>query len=175
MPNASKPKASGAGEGVRKVGRPSVRSEALADTIVTRLAEGESLRAICFDAGMPNLSTVLRWQADDADFASRCAHAREAQAEVMDERIMSAANRVECGDLDPQAGRVAISAYQWRASKLAPKRYGERIAHDHQGALAVAAIEMTTDQAARVAHTILAGIAPAEGAGGAPDEAQGAS
>ena len=107
-------------------GRPSTFTEEAADEIVTRMAQGESLRSICRDDHMPPLSTVIGWQAQHETFAVRCARAREAQAEDMDGRVMSVAERVEAGELDPQAARVALAAYQWRASKLAPKRYGDK-------------------------------------------------
>ena len=31
--------------------------------------------------------------------------------------------------LNPKAGSVVISAFQWRASKLNPKKYGDKLAH----------------------------------------------
>jgi hypothetical protein len=43
-----------------KRGRPSHYSAEIADTICNRLAGGESLRAICANAGMPNRATVSR-------------------------------------------------------------------------------------------------------------------
>lgn len=45
----------------------------------------------------------------------------------MDDKILDAARRVDVGELDPNAAKVIISAYQWRASKLQPKRYGDRL------------------------------------------------
>ena len=42
----------------------------------------------------------------------------------MDDKIMDAADKA---GVDPQAARVRIDAYKWRASKLAPKRYGEKL------------------------------------------------
>ncbi|HHA1412828.1 MULTISPECIES: hypothetical protein [Enterobacter cloacae complex] len=44
-----------------KIGRPSDYSEELAESIRLRLAEGESLRSVCRDDGMPCKQTVLRW------------------------------------------------------------------------------------------------------------------
>ncbi len=54
----------------QKIGRPSLYTEALAAKICRRLAEGETLRAICRDTAMPDKATVLRWLADKkrADF-----------------------------------------------------------------------------------------------------------
>ncbi len=48
----------------KKKGRPSLYTEALAAKICRRLAEGESLRAICRDKAMPDEATVPRWLAD---------------------------------------------------------------------------------------------------------------
>lgn len=62
----------------------------------------------------------------DADFSARCARARASHGEMMDDRIQDVAEGVLAGNIDPQAGKVAISAFQWRASKLDPKKYGER-------------------------------------------------
>lgn len=111
------------------MGRPSSFTDEAAEEIVTRMAYGESLRSICRDDHMPPLQTVIGWQAKHEEFAVKCARAREAQAEDMDGRVMSLAERVESGDMDPQAARVALAAYQWRASKLAPKRYGDKTLH----------------------------------------------
>ncbi len=45
----------------RKKGRPSLYTEVLAAKICRRLAEGETLRAICRDKVMPAISTVMGW------------------------------------------------------------------------------------------------------------------
>ncbi len=54
----------------KKKGRPSLYTEALAAKICQRLAEGETLRAICRDKAMPDKANVLRWLGDKkkADF-----------------------------------------------------------------------------------------------------------
>ena len=114
-------------------GRPSIKTPELLDAIVERIAAGESLRSVCRDDAMPGMTTVFGWLADDEQFRSKYARARDAQAEVMDDKIVSLAERVEQGDMDPQAARVAIGAYQWRAAKLAPKRYGDKVEHEHTG------------------------------------------
>ena len=51
----------------------------------------------------------------------------------MDDRILEVAGRVEQGDLDPHSAKVVISALQWRASKLKPKVYGEKVAAEITG------------------------------------------
>lgn len=102
------------------------------EEIVRRMSDGESLRGICRDDHMPSIWTVVDWQRDDEEFAHRCARARELQAEVMDEKILSVADRVERGVMDPQSAKVALSAYQWRAAKLAPKKFGDKLETTHQ-------------------------------------------
>ena len=112
-------------------GRPSAYTEDLATMICDRIADGESLRSICNDRDIPNWRTVLRYFERDAEFASKYARAREFQADVMDERILTVADA--CTNETAQADRVKIMAYQWRASKLALKRYGDKFTNEHTG------------------------------------------
>jgi hypothetical protein len=109
----------------KATGRPSAYSEELADHICNQLLEGRSMRHICEnDEGMPHRSTVLRWMSENEAFATKCARARMLQADIMDDRILEVADA--CTPDTAQADRVKIAAYQWRASKLAPKKYGDR-------------------------------------------------
>jgi hypothetical protein len=107
--------------------RPSDYTPELADNICSEIADGQSLRRLCEAEGMPNRSTVLRWLNEHEDFAARYARAREAQGDVMDELILTVAD--SCTPENAAAARVKIDAYKWRASKLAPKRYGDRTIH----------------------------------------------
>lgn len=105
--------------------RPSSYSDELAERICDRLSDGESLRQICLDDAMPARSTVIRWMEADVAFATKCARAREAQADLMDDRILEVTNKTEAGDLASDVARVVLSGLQWRASKLQPKKYGD--------------------------------------------------
>lgn len=122
-----------------KTGRPSVYCQALADTICLRLAEGESLRAICEGGNMPNLKTVLGWALDvDHPFYPQYARAREIQAEgridEIDDLAKSALSQLkltEAGEcVDPgavQAIKLLIDTRKWSASKVLPKIYGDKL------------------------------------------------
>lgn len=112
-------------------GRPTIYTEELAESILDRLANGESMVQICKTEGMPGLRTVMRWAKEHDVFGTRYAQAREAQAEVMDDMILTAAKEAKS---DPQAARVQIEAYKWRAAKLAPKRYGDATTLKHADA-----------------------------------------
>lgn len=123
----------------------------IADKLLERLAEGESLRAICRDDDMPARSTVFKWLADPAHsaFVDQYARAREAQAEALFEDILEIADdksgdvkivgrdgeeREVCDTEFVARARLRVDARKWMAGKLAPKKYGEKITQEHTGA-----------------------------------------
>src|SRR5262249_23209911 len=61
---------------VRKRGRPSTFTQTVADELCRRLADGETLRAICRDPGMPGKTTVMQWLAEQPEFRDQYARAR---------------------------------------------------------------------------------------------------
>ena len=108
------------------MGRPTKYTNDIAGYICDQLINGRSLRDICREDNMPDKSTVIRWLASNQEFATKCAGAREQQADYMDDKILDVAERCERGEIEPNAAKVSISAYQWRASKLKPKVYGDK-------------------------------------------------
>jgi hypothetical protein len=91
------------------------------------MAEGESLRSVCRDAGMPSEGAVRGWaHGGRAGFAARHREARALQQEYWADEIVDLADR---GDLDPQDRQVRIDTRKWLMSKLAPRRYGDRLLH----------------------------------------------
>src|SRR5450830_1331321 len=118
----------------KKMGRPTIFSQALADQICARLIEGESLRAICLDESMPSLSAVFGWLAkgERQDFAQQYARARELQAEKLFDEIIAIADDGQNDTYtDPESGAVRVDhdviarsklrvdARKWAAAKLA--------------------------------------------------------
>lgn len=104
--------------------RPSEFTPETANLICERLADGESLRKICADEAMPDRNTVRRWLSQQPEFRVQYAHAREEQADVYAERIIEEAETAT----DASIGRLRMDALKWAASKLAPKRYGDKLA-----------------------------------------------
>ena len=102
-------------------------SQDLFDTICERMAEGETLRAICRETDMPNMATIWKWAASDAARGKQYAHAREAQADAQFERIGAIVDDVENGTLEPTQARTMIDALKWTAGKLRPKTYGDKL------------------------------------------------
>jgi hypothetical protein len=111
----------------KKMGRPPIYTQAIANRICERIADGESLRAICADTDMPSRFAVRAWLISRPDFASHYARAREEQADADADAITDLTHKVIAGDLDPQAARVAIDALKWAAGKRAPKKYGDKL------------------------------------------------
>jgi hypothetical protein len=130
-------------------------SQTIADAICERIANGESLRAICADEGMPASSTVFLWLAEHAGFSEQYARAREAQAEHLAAEIVAIADE-ECttvradkhhGAKGDESGevevvfdatavarnRLRVDARKWVASKLKPKVYGDKVTTEHTG------------------------------------------
>jgi hypothetical protein len=129
----------------KKMGRPSGYTQAIADRICNRLAEGESLRKICLSDDMPATSSVCKWLTEHPDFAEQYTRAREAQADKMAEEILQIADDgmndtyVDADgkvlvDQDVIArSRLRVDARKWLASKMAPKKYGDKVQAELSG------------------------------------------
>ena len=111
-----------------------MKTPELLDEICARIADGESLRAICESENMPNWRTVWRWMEADDAFASKCARARIIQADALECDMADIEQQTLDGSVDPKAANVVLSSKRWRASKLAPKKYGDKSAMELTGA-----------------------------------------
>lgn len=105
-------------------GRPSTYSDKLAEEICHLLSEGMSLRTICEADNMPNRRTVMRWLDSNADFATKYARAREIG---FDDQADKLAVDIEA-EPDVARARLKLDYAKWYLSKLAPKRYGDKVA-----------------------------------------------
>lgn len=114
-------------------GRPSLCTPEIVDTILTRIAAGESLRSICSAAELPDERTVRYWVVEDRKvvgeedaegFAARYFRARDIGLDCRADRIIEEARAAT----DATKGRLVFDADRWYLSKLAPKRYGDKVA-----------------------------------------------
>jgi len=106
--------------------RPSTYSPNLVEGIFERLAKGQSLAAVCRAAGMPSVRTFLRWADEMDDVATEYARALAARGEwfaAEHDRIRKTAKDRDSAS----AARVQLAALEWQMSKMAPKRYGDRL------------------------------------------------
>lgn len=115
------------------MGRTSKYTDAIADEICERLANGTSLTKICSDEHIPCRSTVLAWQDERPDFHARCMRARVHQGQAVADEIGDIERMLLAGEITAEVARTLISSKQWRSSKLDPKGYGDRISQEVSG------------------------------------------
>jgi hypothetical protein len=97
----------------------------IADLICTRLSEGESLRSICRDPGMPTEATVRGWALRNHDgFDARYRQARQLQMDAWADFIVDIADE---SHRDPRDRQIRVDTRKWVMSKIAPKKYSERL------------------------------------------------
>jgi len=113
---------------------PTLDDPSVVDTLCDKISEGNGVNAASKIVGI-NESTVYRRMARDAEFASRIARAREAQQDAECEKTVEMADAATAEDW--QVVRMRIWARQWRASKLAPKKYGDKTKVEHSGHVGV--------------------------------------
>lgn len=132
-----------------KGGRPTSYNSEVVAVILSRMALGESLVNICKDDGLPSRATVMRWLQEDSHigFRDNYARAREEQADYYAEQIIEISDEeciyVKHGDGDEEKevevafdsaavarNRLRVDARKWYASKVAPKKYGDKLSLD---------------------------------------------
>lgn len=88
------------------------------------VGEGKmSLSAICHGFDISRM-TFYRWMQENEELLQLYTHARQNQADSMDDNIALTVEEMKAKIIDPHTAKVAISAYQWRAERLKPKVYG---------------------------------------------------
>jgi hypothetical protein len=107
----------------KPMGRPTSYTKEKAQTICEMIENGMTLQAICELPDMPTISTVYQWQDAQPDFAESYARARVRKADTLADMVLSEAFNSH----DAQIGRLRVDALKWMASKLSPKRYGDKI------------------------------------------------
>lgn len=129
-------------------GRPTKYSQALADKICARLAMGESMRSVSRDPAMPVPSTMFKWIRERPEFSKQYTKAKEESADALYEDLIDIADDgsndwMEKNDPDNpgyqfngehyQRSRLRLDTRKWMASKMKPKKYGDRQALDVGG------------------------------------------
>ncbi len=112
----------------RPRGRPSSYSQEVADRICEAIMTADGgLEVVCEGSNMPHAATVYRWLNDPekASFRDNYARAREIQGDYQAGKGLAEALTAT----DAGLGRLKWDARRWHASKLAPKKYGDKITH----------------------------------------------
>lgn len=110
----------------RKTGRPTDYTKDMADKICEKIANGRSLRSICAENGVPPMKTIYRWLEANEEFRHQYARARDKQADYFAEEIIEIADSAEAESAAVAKAKLQIDARKWAASKIAPKKYGDK-------------------------------------------------
>lgn len=126
-------------------GRPTDYTPELSDAICERLSSGESMRSISRDEDMPASSTMFKWLRIHPEFTEQYTRAKEECADAYAEEMADIADDgtndwMEKHDKDGecigyqlngehvQRSKLRIDTRKWLASKLKPKKYGDKLA-----------------------------------------------
>lgn len=101
------------------------------DDICDHLSTGKSILDIARLKGYPSSDSMYRQMMRDPDFAAKVARAREAGQDHEADACVRMAD--EATSENWQVVKLQIWARQWRAGKLAPKRYGDKQQVEHSG------------------------------------------
>jgi hypothetical protein len=117
-------------------------SQELADEICGQLSDGVSLRSVCLAEGMPRPRTVFRWLRLHEEFRKQYTIAKEESADALTEEILDIADDgandwMKSNDKDNPGylyngeavarSRLRVDTRKWIASKMKPKKYGDKI------------------------------------------------
>ena len=114
---------------IKKPGRPTDYSSLIVSEICEQLSEGKSLRSICKAKRLPSCSTIFLWLSKYPEFSEQYARAREEQADAIADECLDIAET----EPDVQRARLKIDVRKWCASKMKPRKYGDRITQEHTG------------------------------------------
>lgn len=129
------------------MGAPTKKTPGLIDRICEGLAIGKSSRAMCLEVGISQPS-LWKWLDEDEEFSKRYARAKELGVDYIAEDTIEIADDgsndwMERNDSkNPgydfngehvQRSRLRVDARKWYLSKIAPKKYGDKVINEHQG------------------------------------------
>lgn len=129
--------------------RPTDYTPEIATAICADISGGEKLGDICdANAAYPHKRTVYRWLSVHEEFRHQYARAMEDRTHAMAEELLEIADDgrndwmeknhgenavwVENGEAMGRS-RIRIDTRKWLMSKMAPKKYGDKITQEHQG------------------------------------------
>lgn len=103
--------------------------------ICSRIADGESLAAVCRDSGMPSCQSFLAWVSADSVCQGLYRAALMMRAELYADEIVELADSARGkGIPELSAVKLAVNVRQWVTSRVLPKQYGDRPIIDRETA-----------------------------------------
>jgi hypothetical protein len=129
---------------VARVGAPSKKTPEILAAICEGIVQGKSARRMCIEVGIGQ-TTLWQWLEDDIEFQKQYARAKDKGHDLMAEEILDIADESANDTKTRQDGstyidneavqrsRLRVDARKWYLSKLAPKKYGEKVETVHSG------------------------------------------
>ena len=110
------------------IGRPVEYSDEQIEAAIHAVSVGNTLKSACLASGISEGAARMRIIRDDR-LSELYARARESYADVMTEKL----NDIATEEDDPQRARLKCDNVKWYASKVLPKKYGDKIQHTGDG------------------------------------------
>jgi hypothetical protein len=109
--------------------RPSKFSKKIAEEILSRYADGETLSTICKDEHMPKRNTVYRWRQSYPEFGEAYLLAQEEHVDA----LVDEAGHIVDTEQNPQLAKVRSDHRRWLASRLNRQKFGDKldVQHNH--------------------------------------------
>ena len=137
-------------------GRPSLYSPDLAQDILDRLSNGETLASICRTDDYPAYRTISDWKGKHPQFSADFARAREDGEDVIAENIRLTARGVAgYSSNDVQRDKLIVETDLKLLAKWNPKKYGDKIEHSGNIGVDLAAV-LRERRAKRADETVIA-------------------
>jgi hypothetical protein len=128
----------------RPVGRPTDYSEEVAASLCAQIAMGLSVRTICKAEDMPAMTTFFMWLRRHPEFVKQYEAAKAESASALAEELLDIADDgtndwMEIHDKEGacvgykvngehvQRSRLRLDTRKWLLSKLAPKKFGDKV------------------------------------------------
>jgi len=125
--------------------RPTDYSQEIASEICSHLVCGGSIASYCRQEDKPTVKTIYNWLSTHDEFLQLYTRAREDQADTLADEMLDISDDSkddtwvdkdgnERTDTEVVArSKLRIETRKWIASKLKPKKYGDKIEHSGTG------------------------------------------
>jgi len=97
--------------------------------VLTRMSNGEALTKILKKSDQPDYCVFINWAQSSEELYKEYARARQIQADYFADQTVE----ISDSEKDSHRARNRMDARRWHASKIAPRKYGDKIVQEHTG------------------------------------------
>jgi hypothetical protein len=124
----------------KKLGRPAIYSEQLAQAVLWQIASGVTLRSLTHEANGVNATTVLLWSQQNEEFARQLVRARELAAHMIADEGLAIIDDCSADTVDGIPNNAAVNRARaradyrkWLAAKWNAAAYADKQLHTGPG------------------------------------------